>query len=190
MGALVPHSRRRKPAIDIPIHELKLLDMPCYHFTLHAYRSWNANHPRGFVQAGRGIQPPNKSLAQFYDSTAKQQPVKFSQLHQRTILWIVWDTCRNRAWRLHVVAFESTHMHVVVSWKSSDSWKVVRAKLKNLISWALSRRFQSEGRRWLVRKASRKRVKDRKHFDHLINSYLPRTATHTLRTELVESYLL
>jgi REP element-mobilizing transposase RayT len=148
--------------------------MPCYHFTLHAYRSWNADNPRGFVQTGRGIQTPNVALARYYNSAAKQQPVEFGPLHQQTILWIAWDACRNRGWRLHAVAFEPSHVHLVVSWTSSDLWKRVRGKLKNLISWALSQGFGSEGRRWLVRKGSRKRVKNRKHFVYLINKYLPR----------------
>lgn len=148
--------------------------MPAYLFTFHSYRSWNADHPRGFVQTGRGIQPPNAALARYYDRQAKQEPVHFNTQQQRTILWIAWDACNNRTWRLHAVAFEPTHTHILVSWQSADTWQVVRKKLKNLISWALSREFGRAGRRWMVRGASRKRVRDRSHFDYLVTTYLPR----------------
>jgi REP element-mobilizing transposase RayT len=148
--------------------------MPVYLFTIHSYRSWNADHPRGFVQSGRGIQPPNAALAVYYDNQAKQEAVHFSERHQRTIVWITWDACQWRSWRVHAVAFESSHVHILVSWHSSDSWQTIRAKLKNLISWALSRDFGHEGHRWLVRKGSRKPVRDKRHFDYLVTNYLPR----------------
>ena len=55
----------------------RLAPMPCYLFTLHAYRSWNADHPRGFVREQGRIEPPNPKLARFYDRNAKQPPVRF-----------------------------------------------------------------------------------------------------------------
>jgi len=148
--------------------------MPAYLFTIHSYRSWNADHPRGFVRYGQGIQPPNSLVAKFYDSRAKQEPVQFSERHQRTIAWIAWDACRQRNWRLHAVAFEPSHVHLLVSWRSEEPWQIVRRKLKNLISWALAREFHQKGRRWLVRKGSRKRVRDQGHFNYLVARYLPR----------------
>jgi REP element-mobilizing transposase RayT len=148
--------------------------MPAYLFTLHSYRSWNADHPRGFVRFGKGVQAPSKSVARIYDHRAKQPPVLFDDRMQRTIAWIVWDACRNRDWGLHCVAFEPSHVHLLVSWRTDGDWREVRKKLKNLISWSLAREFGHEGRRWLVRKGSRKRVCDRAHFDYLITRYLPR----------------
>jgi hypothetical protein len=148
--------------------------MPVYLFTIHSYRSWNADHPRGFVQTGRGVQPPNPALARYYDQRAKQNPVQFDAQQQRTILWIVWDACQRRRWRLHAIAFETTHTHILVSWPSAGTWRDVCKKLKNLISWALSQELGCEGRRWMVRGASRKQVRDRRHFDYLVATYLPR----------------
>jgi hypothetical protein len=148
--------------------------MPCYLFTLHAYRSWNADNPRGFVQTGRGIQPPNSALARSYDRNSKHEPIEFSRRHQTTIAWIALDACRKRGWRLHTVAFEPSHVHLLISWQSSDNWQLVRGKLKNLIAWALTKEFESKGTKWMVRKGSRKRVRDRKHFDYLITKYLPK----------------
>jgi hypothetical protein len=148
--------------------------MPAYLFMLHSYRSWNADHPRGFVRFGEGVQVPSKSVARFYDSRAKQPPVLFSDRDQAVISWICWDGCRRRGWRLHCSAFEPSHVHMLVSWRSTEEWNVVRRKLKNLISWALGKENGKQEARWLVRKGSRKRVRDRAHFDYLTTRYLPR----------------
>jgi hypothetical protein len=148
--------------------------MPAYLFTLHSYRSWNADHPRGYVRYGQGIRPPSATVAQFYNVRAKQSPVYFDDRKQQVITWIVLDACRRRAWRLHCVAFEPSHVHLLVSWRSNDSWQVVRRKIKNLIGWALSKEFAAEGRKWMVRRGSRKRVRERGHFEYLMTRYLPR----------------
>jgi hypothetical protein len=38
--------------------------MPVFHFTFHAYRSWNTDHPKGWVQHGDpGIKKPSKDFA-------------------------------------------------------------------------------------------------------------------------------
>ena len=46
-------------------------------------------------------------------------------------------------------------------------------KLKNLLSLFLGRATNRPGQRWFVRGGSRKRVKDRDHLDHLLDTYLP-----------------
>ncbi len=61
--------------------------MPAYLFTYHAYRSWNADNPRGFVQRGKGIQPPNHNLARAYDAVAGAAPMIFGREHQRILIW-------------------------------------------------------------------------------------------------------
>jgi len=148
--------------------------MPCYLFTLHAYRSWNADHPRGFVREQGKIEPPNAKLARFYDRNAEQPPVTFGPFHQRVMIWITHDASIRRDWRLHAVATESTHIHMLVSWRSDEPWRDVRKRLKVLCSLMLGRKLGQNGRKWFVRKGSRKRVRDRTHFDHLISRYLPK----------------
>jgi len=151
--------------------------MVTYHFTFHAYRTWNADRPQGFVLRGKGIQPPNPTLARKYDKRASQPMTVFLERHQRTLIWLAWDACERRNWRLHQIATDPTHVHLLVSFSSSGQkfqpWEQVRAKLKNLMSWALSKAFQEKGRKWFVRSASRKRVENQKHFDYLMNVYLP-----------------
>jgi REP element-mobilizing transposase RayT len=148
--------------------------MPCYLFTYHAYRSWNANHPRGFVlEAGR-IEPPSLHQANFYDSQAKQPRVLFRPVHQRILLWIIQDACARRKWRLHAVATNPTHIHVLMSWRSEERWQEISRRLKVLSSLMLGRKSGIAGRKWFVRRSSRKRIRNREHFDYLVTTYLPR----------------
>jgi len=49
-----------------------------------------------------------------------------------------------------------------------------RGKMKNLLSLFLGRSTGITGRKWFAEGGSNKRVKDRKHFDHLIETYLPK----------------
>jgi REP element-mobilizing transposase RayT len=152
--------------------------MAVYFFTLHSYRSWNADNPRGFVKHDQGIQSPDTDRAAFYDSQALQEPILFRESHKDVIFWIAADACARRKWRLHGIAVEPTHVHILVSWHGFQEWQAVRAKLKNLMSLELGRYFQNRGRSWFSREGSRKRVRDRRHFEHLMNAYLPKHRWH------------
>jgi hypothetical protein len=147
--------------------------MPVYLFTIHAYRSWNADHRRGYVRRGEGVRATDVVRATQYDHSATQPPMHFSARHQQVMLAMTFDACQRRDWRLHCFASEPTHIHLLVSWKQYQPWQDVRAKLKNLLSWQLGRQFQQRGRRWFVGDGSRKQVVDRKHFDYLMGTYLP-----------------
>jgi hypothetical protein len=148
--------------------------MAVYLFTYHAYRSWDADNPRGYVRKGQGILAPDAAVALQYNRSAIEPPVLFSAEHQQVLLWILVDACRRREWRMHRVAGEPSHVRVLVSWRDFLSWQKVRDKLKNLMSLELGRQFSAQGRRWFSKGASRKRVRDRRHFEYLMNIYLPR----------------
>jgi hypothetical protein len=148
--------------------------MAAYLFTYHAYRSWNADKPRGYVRKGRGILAPDAAMAHQYNWSAKEPPVLYSAEYQQVMLWILADACQRRDWRLHRVAGEPSHVHTLVSWRDFLPWQKVRDKLKNLMSFELGRQFSAPGRRWFSGGASRKRVRDRQHFDYLMTKYLPR----------------
>jgi REP element-mobilizing transposase RayT len=149
--------------------------MPVYLITLHAYRSWRPDHPRGFVQRGKGIQPPNPELARAYDENAKHPPVVFDAAIQRLLIWGGKDICDRRGWRLHGAATEPTHVHYLVSWKEVQlTWREVRKRIKNVLSLMLGKFKGRKGGHWFVEDGSRKRVKDRAHFDYLVNEYLPK----------------
>lgn len=146
--------------------------MPVFLFTIHAYRSWGPDNPRGFVRRGEGILPPDAGLAKAYDQQATDQPASFGAAERQQMGWIIADACTRRDWRLHALAVEPTHAHLLVSWADEAKASAVCGKLKNLISRELNLGLKTK-RKWLSRGASRKQVYDRMHFDHLVGKYLP-----------------
>jgi len=148
--------------------------MPCYLLTVHTYRSWMPDHPRGFVQENRGVRPPNPRLADAYRGEASDEPFVMDGATQRFVIDVVRGVGARRDWRIHAVACEPSHVHILVSWETDATWGAVRAKFKNIIALELSKRHGQEGRHWLSDGGSRKRVKDRRHFDYLVTTYLPK----------------
>jgi hypothetical protein len=72
----------------------------------------------------------------------------------------------------HYVASELTHMHVLISWRSDRAWEIVRKQLGWNATHTLNQRIKK--RQWFAKSPSRKRVNDRRHFDYLTSTYLPR----------------
>jgi hypothetical protein len=79
-------------------------------------------------------------------------------------------TAEKRRFRLHAVATELTHVHVLISWNGERTYKQLRRGLRESISRRLNAHLR---RRWLEQGGSRKQVKDRKHFDYLMDAYFP-----------------
>ena len=146
--------------------------MPVYLFTLHAYRTWVPDRPQGYVRRGKGILPPDEGLAIAYSRAAREPQAGLGEREQGIVLAIAHDACFRRNWRLHAIACEATHTHLLVTWSDTARPGWVGGKLKNLISrelnWGLP-----EKRKWLSRSASRRRVRERSHFEHLVQNYLP-----------------
>ncbi len=147
--------------------------MPVYHFTLHAYRSWRPDNPRGYVHNCRGPLPPDSEMADRYDADAKFPPVTFDEPMQRLLIRVAHDVCRRNRWRLHASGNELTHSHMVVSWRTFNRYEAVAQRLKGNLSFALGKEIGPRGRRWFTRGQSERRVFDRPHFDHLVGTYLP-----------------
>ena len=77
------------------------MQMPVYHFTLHAYRSWRPDHPKGYTKRGEGYQPPDPEQARKYDERATQEPATFDEETQRVLIRSAYDFCHRRKYRLH-----------------------------------------------------------------------------------------
>ena len=145
--------------------------MPCYLFTYHAYGSWMPDRKQGFVRRTEGVLPPDANLAREYRSDLKQRPVSFDGQIQSLIINELQTACVHQKCRGHYAATETSHVHVLVSWRDDRPWKKVRSGLKS----SLTRRLNRELRRqiWFSDSASRRRVEDRAHFDYLVEQYLP-----------------
>src|SRR5437660_9592675 len=134
--------------------------MAVYHFTLHAYRSWRPDNPRGYVKHNTGILPPDPEMAASYDRQANQSEVVFMPEIQRLLIRYTLDICARRNWRVHGTGTDPTHFHVAISWHGFIPCREVMNKLKNVLSFLLGRDPGPAGRRWFVRDGSHRRVKD------------------------------
>jgi hypothetical protein len=146
--------------------------MPCYLFTYHAFGSWMPDRRRGYVKRHAGILPPDERMAELYRANVRQAEVCFTDAIQRTLIDQSLDACNRQHLRCHYIATESTHVHVLVSWRIKRTWRTTRAKLRE----SLTRRLNEDVSRqaWFSKSPSRKRVRNRKHFEYLVREYLPK----------------
>ena len=152
--------------------------MPVFHFTLHAYRSWHEDDPRGYVQRGEeGIQPSNPNLAAYRDRLASQSEVRFSADQMILLLDAVRTTCERRNWIAHGATATCTHVHAVIRWTQEQTAEQVQAGLKSGLGFCLSKEKGTTGNRWFSRGGAPARVEDHAHLFHLLNDYLPKHAT-------------
>jgi len=145
--------------------------MPCYLFTYHGYRTWLPDRDEGFVEHHREHNYPDLKLAAAYRARAKEDVVFFGEEHQRVIIDAVLAAAPHQQFRTHFVATESTHSHVLVSWRDDRMWQTFRSGIKSSITRALNQKFKR--RRWLEEGASRRKVNNQEHYDYLIVTYLP-----------------
>jgi REP element-mobilizing transposase RayT len=146
--------------------------MPCYHFTFHDYGTWLPDEDEGYVKRGAGILPQDTGEALKYRRLMKDEEARFEDVHQRLLIDEVHVAATKQTFRVHFVAMEPTHIHILVSWKDERSWQKLRTRIKS----SLSRRMKLDfGRRpWLSEGASRRRVINEEHYDYLVSKYLPR----------------
>lgn len=147
--------------------------MAVYLFTFHAYRSWNADRPQGYVRRGEGVLAADPQRAEQYDRHARHPPMVFDAEAQGVLVASVRAICNANGWRLHRAVANPTHVHLLVSWEGYVEWADVSRRLKRGLGLALSKAIERHGP-WFSRGGSRKRVTDRKHFDYLMDHYLPR----------------
>jgi hypothetical protein len=166
--------------------------MPVYLCTIHAYRSWSEGHPRGFVQRGDGLKKTNQRLARWRADHASHEPARFAPQTQELILDVTVQIAQECKTRLHVITVTRTHVHMLISFRSPACTCgasarhcrkncpardlagkfIVRDKRK--VGQAIAKQQATAGRPWLSRGWDMTPVKDRPHFDHLVQRYLPK----------------
>jgi REP element-mobilizing transposase RayT len=145
--------------------------MPCYLFTYHAHGSWLPDRPLGYVRRGKGILPTDMRMADRYRKNSKYDNAQFLEPQQLAAIEVLQEAVGHIGCHLHFVATDATHLHVLVSWKDDRTWQQNRASLKKTMTISFKERFGM--RPWFVENASRRQVRDRKHFEYLITKYLP-----------------
>jgi REP element-mobilizing transposase RayT len=146
--------------------------MACYLFTYHSYGSWLPDHRRGYVHRGDGIRSPDVHMAQVYRSSMTQAAVLFDSAIQQQIVNGVIEASAHLEVRCHFIATEPTHIHVLVSWQSDRAWQAVRKQIRGSVTRRLNSTIRKQ--QWFSKSPSRKRVRDRRHFDYLVTKYLPK----------------
>jgi hypothetical protein len=131
----------------------------------------DAGRAKGFVRRRTGVLPPDEALAQRYRRQATEGAVLFAPEQQ---LWLIEElrtAFEKQQCRGHFIATEPTHVHVLVSWRDRRPWR----RLRDGVKQSMTRRLNQAMRRkhWFSGGASRKRVKDKQHFNLLICEYLP-----------------
>jgi hypothetical protein len=111
-------------------------------------------------------------MAANYRAKMAEDAVSFDAEVQRHLIEEAIVASGYQQFRCHFLATESTHLHALVSWKMARTWEVIRAKLRESLTRRLNREI--ERRDWFSKSPSRKRVRDRKHFDYLMQTYLPK----------------
>jgi hypothetical protein len=148
--------------------------MPVFHITLHAYRSWNADHPRGFIRKDRkGIQSPNPKLARARDRFAKHAPVSFSPEDCEFLVEAARIAARHCSYTLYGTTATRTHLHIAVGASKTLDADEAQAALKSGVGYLLSKRAGKTGLRWFSKAGAPEQVKDRAHLRYLLEEYFP-----------------
>ena len=126
---------------------------------------------QGYVKKGHGVLSPDPQAAQRYRALQKESTASFDGSIQPLMIAEAIVTADKRRFRLHGVATESTHLHVLISWNDDRQFAALRRGLRE----SISRRLNSHlARRWLEAGGSRKQVREQEHFNYLMNVYLPK----------------
>jgi hypothetical protein len=164
--------------------------MAVYLGTSHAYRSWDEDHPKGYVQRDEGLREPSESLAQWRGRQAKDPPARFSLELQEVLHGVIVEIAQERRVRLHAVGSTRTHVHKLFSFRSpacpcgaSEFCKpgcparrfaeALMTRVKRKMGQQLAKRSDTCGRRWFSRGWDLTPVRNRGHFDYLVATYLP-----------------
>ncbi len=74
----------------------KMTVVAVYLFTFHAYRSWLPDRPQGYVRRGKGIQGPDKKMAELYERDAKHPAMRFNTRMQETLVISTRAICQSK----------------------------------------------------------------------------------------------
>lgn len=145
--------------------------MPCYLFTYHGHGTWLPDRKQGYVKRKVGVLPQDIVMAENYHRNQQQTTVEFDEKLQSLLIDGIRSACEMIEVRCHCIATDKSHLHLLLSWKSVRTYQSVTRAIKSSLSRRLNEKFGH--RQWFSKGSSRKRVKDRQHFDHLMEKYLP-----------------
>jgi REP element-mobilizing transposase RayT len=126
----------------------------------------------GYVLRGKGNLPQDTVKAADYRRRMTQDEVQFDDAKQQALIDEVHVASRHQSFRVHYVATEPTHIHILISWTDNEQpFEKTRSSLRQSLSRRLTKDFGK--RQWLSEGGSRRRVSNQEHYDYLVTTYLP-----------------
>jgi hypothetical protein len=145
--------------------------MTCYHFIFHGYGTWMPDEDDGYVRRGKGHLAQDTVEASNYRRRMTDEEVEFLEPQQLALIDEVHVAAGHQDFRVHFVATEVTHIHILLSWLSDEKgFEKVRSGIRQSLSRRLGREFGP--REWLSEGGSRRRVTHQEHYDYLVCTYL------------------
>ena len=126
---------------------------------------------RGFTKRDNTILPPDPNMADRYRRNMKDDPVKFDEGIQKAMIDEIMVASRFQRFVPRGLGTDDSHIHALVTWTDKRVWSQLRDGIRYSITKRLNKQFGR--RRWLVESASRKRVRNRDHYDYLTKTYIP-----------------
>jgi hypothetical protein len=168
--------------------------MAVYLGTCHAYRSWDEDHPKGYVQRDGGLQEPSEGMAQWRGRQATDEPARFSGELQEILHGVVVEIAAERRVQMHAASSTPTHIHGLFSFRDpACTCGATRfclgncaarlfaegfiTRLKRKMGQQLAKHEGTRGRPWFSRGWDLTPVRKREHFDYLVGTYLPEHQT-------------
>jgi hypothetical protein len=155
--------------------------------TMHAYRSWVEDNPRGYVQRGqRGVQAPNVGISNYRSGIALHSPMRFNVSQMQLAITTTREVCGKLGFDAIAGSCTATHLHVLVGLtgaaltggaREGDQGKdtnALCARIKSIVGWRLSQQLGTTGNRWFSRGKDATPVIDEAHLRYLVGTYLPK----------------
>jgi hypothetical protein len=127
---------------------------------------------RGYVKRRQGILTTDHKMARMYRAAMNEPAAEFTSDIQLVISDAVIDSQDKQRFEAYYIATDITHAHMLLGWRDVRTWLHMRSIVKSSQSRRLNTAFGRRG--WFVEGGSRKRVRERRHFDYFVQTYLPR----------------
>ena len=145
--------------------------MPVMHLTLHGYATWMPDRKQGSHHYRRGYQAPSEQLDHVYRTNQREPSASLTHTVPHVLIdqFIVGGNFPH--YEPIALAFEDTHVHLVLAWRDDRPAEKLRDRLKHALSQRLN--ADVEQRTWFSRGGICRPVRGRGYLDHLRREYLP-----------------
>jgi len=137
----------------------------------HSHSLMTPDRPQGYAYRGCGIETASSRLAKRYRNHMRSAEVTFDPDHQRKLIDLIIDSQPKQTFRCLGIATDATHLHALVAWVNGREPAALRAAIRSPVTRGMNQEF---GRQQWLSEGDQKRVRNRTHFDYLVESFLPK----------------